>query len=165
MKTQAQINALKAKHLCYRCVGEAYLKEEMRVEGVRRKCSYCGRTAKGYRIKAMADRIESVFEEHFYRTSENPDSMQSMMLADRESNYEWYRDGDPVVDAIASSGDMPDDAGSDIQIVLEDKYEDFEVQKMGEETEFADSSNYAERGISDERWQEEWVEFEKVAQD
>ncbi|MGB3025822.1 RES family NAD+ phosphorylase [Paradevosia shaoguanensis] len=161
MKTQAQINALKAKQLCYRCVGEAYLKGEMLVEGVRRKCSYCGRTAKGYRIEAMADRIESVFEEHFYRTSDNPDPMQSMMLADRESNYEWDRDGCPVVDAIANSADMPEEAASDIQIVLEDKYQDFEAQKMGEETEFADSSNYAERGISDDRWQEEWVEFER----
>jgi hypothetical protein len=83
-----------------------------------------------------------------------------MLLRDRESSYEWYRKGEPVTDAIGNAADIPQQAAEDIQKVLEDKHGDLELAQMGEETEFADDSHYAEKGASDEIWQEEWRSFE-----
>ena len=121
------IDAIKENNLCFRCVGEAYLSAEVRSQGKRRKCSYCGRTRRCYDIGMMAERIEAVFEEHYVRTSDQPNSWQVTMLSDPESNYDWERDGEPVVYAIMNAADTPETAAEDIQKILEEKHEDFEL--------------------------------------
>ena len=72
MADSNEIDELKALHLCCNCVREAYLVEEMVNRGKRRKCSYCGKTQKGYSIGELAERIDEVFQEHFIRTSTSP---------------------------------------------------------------------------------------------
>jgi hypothetical protein len=161
MPSQEKIDALKAKSLCYRCVGEAYLRAEMQREGRRRRCSYCSRLGKAYTIGDMAERIEQVFGQHYRRTSDQPNSWQLTLLSDRESDYEWERAGEPVVHAIANAADMPEEAAEDIQAILDDAYADFDSVAMGEETEFASEACYEERGASDRAWQEEWSNFER----
>jgi hypothetical protein len=161
MPSQEEIDELKAKNLCYHCVGEAYLRAEMRREGRRRRCSYCNLTAKSYTIGAMAERIEEVFEQHYIRTSDQPNSWQQTLLSDRESDYDWERDGEPVVQAIANAADMREDAAQDIQTILDDEHGDFDSAAMGEETEFCSESYYKEKGTSDRAWQEEWSSFER----
>jgi hypothetical protein len=155
------LDGLKAQHLCCGCVGEAYLTAEMAKHGKRRKCSYCGKTRKGYSIGELSERIDKVFQEHYCRTSDQPDDWEYTMLRDKESSYEWDRHGEPVVDAIMNAADMPEAAANDIQRVLADHYDDFDAAAMGEETEFAGDSYYEEKGTSDDSWQEEWQSFER----
>ncbi|WP_054209052.1 hypothetical protein [Bosea vaviloviae] len=100
MRLQVDIGGLKNKKLRFGCVDEKYLKTEMQSAGKVAKCSYWGTRQKSYTIAAMAERIADVFDEHYTRTSDQPDSFQQMMLSDRESSYEWDRDGEPVVYAI-----------------------------------------------------------------
>jgi hypothetical protein len=38
------VDALKAKRICFACVGEQYVSSEIRTRGKRAKCSYCGKT-------------------------------------------------------------------------------------------------------------------------
>src|SRR6202035_3100825 len=90
-------DALKVQTLCHRCVGQAYLSQEIKTEGKRRKCSYCGHVAKAYLIGDVAGRIAAAFEQHYRRTSDHPTSWQRSLQSDRESNYNWYREGEPVV--------------------------------------------------------------------
>ena len=97
MRDQDYICGLTAKHLFRRCIGEALLKEEVSQRGQRRKCCYCGRTARPYTIGELAKRVEMAFEQHYYHTSNQPTSWQQMLLSDRESDYEWERDGESVV--------------------------------------------------------------------
>ncbi len=151
-----------AKALCWRCVGEAYLRAEIRRQGRRRRCAFCERTAKSYTIDEMAERIEAVFDQHFVRTFDQPNSWQQTMLSDRESDYDWERDGEPVVDAIMNAADMPEAAAQDIQALLDDEHGDFDTDAMGEETEFSAESYYEEKGTDDRAWQEEWRDFERA---
>ena len=157
---QQEIDALKTKKLCHHCVGESYLSNEMRAQGTKLRCSYCGRVAKSYRISELAERIEEVFDQHYFRTSDQPTSWQYSMLADKESSYEWERDGVPVLYAIMDAADMPEAAANDIQRILEDQYSDFDAAATGEETEFSSDSYYEEKGTDDWRWQEDWQGFE-----
>src|SRR6266496_5876326 len=161
MAGHEDIDDLKAKRLCYHCVGEEYLRAEMKREGSREQSSYCDRRAKSHTIADMAERIETVFEQHFRRTSDQPNSWQQSLLSDRESNYHWERDGEPVVYAIANAAKIPQEAAQDIQLILDDKHSDFEAAAMGEETEFSSASYYEEKGASDQVWQEEWRNFEQ----
>jgi hypothetical protein len=139
------VDALKAKRICFACVGEEYLGNEIRAKGKRAKCSYCVKMRHSYSVDEVAERAETAFEQHYIRTSDQPDNWQDMLLRDRESSYEWYRNGEPVTDAIMNAADIPQEAAEDIQKILEDKHDDMELAKMGEETEFAEDSHYEER--------------------
>ena len=152
---------LKAKRICYQCVGESHLSEEIEQGGQVAQCSYCEETEKTFTIEEMADRVETAFDARYTVTSDQPNSWQQSLLSDRESNYDWERDGEPVVDAIENAAEIPHAAAEDIQAILDDRFEDFEAAKMGEETEFSSGTYYEEKGTSDQAWQEEWRKFEQ----
>jgi hypothetical protein len=160
--TQKAIEQLKAKKLCYHCVGEDYLSTEIKAKGKRLKCSYCNKTTKVYRIGDIAERIDTAFSQHYTRTSDQPNDWQYSLLCDKELDYEWERDGEPVVYAIMNAAYIPETAAEDIQRILEDQYYDFDTVAMGDETEFSTDSYYEEIGASDHAWQEEWHWFEKI---
>lgn len=162
MLNQQEIDALKKKILCHHCVGEIYLNAEMKAKGKKLRCSYCARIAKSYRIGGLAERIEEVFEQHYFRTSDQPTDWQYSMLADKESDYVWERDGEPVLYAIMNAADMPEEAAEDIQQILEDQYFDFDTAAAGEETEFSSDSYYEVKGPDDRHWQVSWRLFERA---
>lgn len=161
MASTEDFDALKIKRLCHRCVGEKFLRTEIRKRGQYAQCSYCGRQGKSYSIEEMADAIEGAFDKHFRRTSEQPSAFEQSMLSDKESHYEWERKGEPVVDAIMNAAGVPQEAAEDIQAVLDDRHGDFDAAAMGEETEFCDESHYEEKGPDDRAWREEWDSFER----
>ena len=82
-------------------------------------------------------------------------------MADRESNYDWERDGEPVVWAIANAASIQEEVAQDIQSILEEKHGNFDADSIGAETEFCSDSYYEERSASDERWQAAWADFEQ----
>lgn len=160
MISNNEIDELKEKRLCFRCVGEDFLKRAIRINGKQRKCSYCEKVGKTFSIGEMSELIEEAFDAHYVRTSDQPSHFQQAMLADRESDYDWERDGEPVESAIMNAADIPEEVASDIQQVLEDKFSDFESARMGDETEFSSDSYYEEKGIDDSNWQMEWLKLE-----
>jgi hypothetical protein len=162
MAGDEEIDGLKEKWICHHCVAETYLCDEMKRKGARAQCSYCERTRRCYRIEDMADRIETAFEQHYTRTADQPNSWQQSLLSDRESDYIWLRDGEPVLDAIESAAEIPREAAEDIQAVLDDRHGDFDSAAMGEETEFGSDTCYEEKGPNDAIWQAEWRDFERA---
>ena len=147
--------------ICSGCIAEEFLSEEVETKGRDGNCSYCKEDAKCFSIEEVADKVEAAFSEHYIRTSDQPDSMQSMMLADRESSYEWDRDGEPIAVAIMNAADIPESAAASIQEILEGRHYDHELAQMGEESDFSSKSHYEEAVASDARWQEEWSTFER----
>ena len=152
---------LKSKRICFECVAEAYLSDKIKQHGQVAQCSYCDQTAESYTIEEMADHIETAFDDHVRRTSDQPDSWQQSLMSDRESNYDWERDGEPVLDAIENAAEIPHVAAEDLQAVLDDRHGDFDSAAMGEETEFSSESYYEEKRSSDRAWQAEWRSFEQ----
>jgi len=150
------------KRLCHNCIGDAYLKGEMQAQGEVAACSYCDQPGHCYSIEDLADRVETVFTTHYERTSPEPDFFQEMMLKDKESDYEWEREGELVVWAIMSSADMPEDAAQDIQQILADRHGSWDSDMISEETEFSDDSYYEEKSVGEGYWREEWTEFERA---
>lgn len=149
------------KLICFECVGEAYLAAEIEKKGKVGACSYCGRTQPCISIEELADRLEVAFEDHYIRTADQPNSWQQSLLSDRESDYEWEREGDPVLDAIQEAAAIPRDAAVDVLEVLDYRHGDFDSAAMGEETEFSSDSQYERRGPNAQAWHEEWRRFEE----
>jgi len=114
------IDELKAKRLCYHCVGEKFLRAEIKRVGKRGRCSYCLTLAKSYTIEDMAECIDTAFEQHFTQLPDDGDG-----------------DGEPVVSAIENAANIAEEAAADIQAILEDKHYDHEAAKCGDRRELA----------------------------
>ncbi|AXV74046.1 hypothetical protein CJO75_12630 [Ralstonia solanacearum] len=151
---------LSPKRICHECVRESFLSAEIEQSAPEATCDYCGEPLASLTIEDLADRIQTAFEEHYNRTADQPDSWQERMLADRESNYDWEREGAPVVDAIADAAMIPREAAEDVLAILEERHGDFGKGTMGEESEFSSDSYYEEKRPDDQGWQEEWRDFE-----
>jgi hypothetical protein len=154
------VDDLKGQFVCYRCVGEKYLSAEIIRAGSKQSCSYCDGFAEAYSIGEMAERIAAVFEEHYVRTSDQPEAWEYSLMSDRELDYDWERKGEPVIWAIASAAEVSEKMASDIRDVLDDENSDFDKDSLGEETEFSSESHYEQKNASDGTWREEWDAFE-----
>ncbi|MGA3846819.1 RES family NAD+ phosphorylase [Ralstonia nicotianae] len=151
---------LPSKRICHECVRESFLSAQIEQSAPVATCDYCGELLASLTIEELADRIETAFEEHYNRTSDQPNSWEERMLADKESHYDWERDGTPVVDAIADAAEIPQGAAEDVLAILEERHGDFDKDAMGEESEFSSDSYYEEKNPDDQGWQEEWHNFE-----
>ncbi len=148
-----------SKTICYRCVGETFLRDKISRCGTESECSYCGHRAIAFSIEEVARHVATAFKQHFRRTSTEPDFYESLALSDRESNFDWSRHGEPVADAIVAAADIPESAASDIQQELDERYSDHDDI---EETEFHSESHYEEQGADGDHWRRQWLDFERA---
>lgn len=150
------------KRLCFRCIGNAFLSGRVQREGVVAPCSYCSDADEPtFSISQIADCVAFAFEQHYERTPDQPNSMQSAMQADRESTYSWDREGEPVDDVIAYTASIEQGIAVDIREVLADRFGDWDSMMLSEETEFAADSCYQRKSAGSGRWTREWDEFER----
>lgn len=151
---------LSSKRICHECIGEKFLSRQIEDNGKVKKCSYCSISKRTIRVTDLADKIQTVFEQLYERTSEYPDSYQEAMFKDKESTYEWEREGDGTVDAIEELVSVEREIAEDIQKILADRFYSRSAEEIGEETEFNDSIQYEYKGVSAKVWEDEWREFE-----
>ena len=150
-------------YICHECVRDAFLAGEIE-QSNSAECSYCENHLPSWPLQMLADRVEFAFEEHYTRTNPNPNDWQEAMLRDRESDYEWERDGDPVQYVIAEAVGICEQAASDVLEILGNKYYDHEMAQLGEETEFDSDAHYELAGSSTWGWESKWERFEKSLQ-
>jgi hypothetical protein len=100
MHSAEEAEVAEQRKICHDCVGEPFLKSAISASGKRGKCFYCDRTNRTYTIGILADEVERAFADHYARTSTEPDAFQSAMSRDQESDYDWSREGEPVIYAI-----------------------------------------------------------------
>lgn len=78
----------------------------------------------------------------------------------RHTDYDWYRDGEEIVQLIEDLLQTRRKIADDIQQLLEYRHSDFDSDVMGQETEFARESCYAERKqVSTGRLDSMWTNF------
>jgi len=68
-------------NICHECVGDEFLKKEIRGEGKRGKCSYCEKSRKVVPLPWLAENISAAIEEHFYLTSNEPTPLEYALLS------------------------------------------------------------------------------------
>lgn len=134
------------KRICHCCIGETYLAGEVRLSGDDAECDYCGENAPSIDVGELAERIEEAFADHYTRTADQPDWWQERLMADRESDYDWNREGLPVNEAIQEAAAIDEGPAADVLEILEEKHAPYpDKDNMGEESEFS-ADSYYERG-------------------
>ena len=150
------------RKICYLCVGEPYLSGLIEREGAVAACSYCDDDEEStIPIEDLAGHIDGAFERHYYRTSPDPDMYESMLLRDKELDYDWDRHGEPVLYAIEEAASIDEQAAQDVLDILEEQNADFESAKMGEECEFDADSRYEVKAVADHQFAFEFRAIER----
>ena len=52
-------------YICHRCIGDAYLQNSIRLNGIQRKCVYCKKRCKGVLISEFTTVIDEAFRANF----------------------------------------------------------------------------------------------------
>jgi hypothetical protein len=151
--------ALEERRICSDCIGDAFLSAEIKLHGDPGRCFYCAQEGRTIGLPALADRVEIVFEQHYRRTSDQMSSFDHAMQKD--GLRDWERSGDPVVEVIGWTVEIDEPPAIDLQALLEERHGDFDMDAMGEETEFAENSHYKSKGVNDIDFQLEWTAFEE----
>jgi hypothetical protein len=150
------------KRICYQCVGDNYLSGLMAKEGVVGQCLYCRDDEEAcISLEELADHVEGAFARHYQRTADQPDMYQYMMLRDKESNYNWDRHGEPVIDVIGQAVGCEEEVAQDVLDILSDRHGDWDSAMMGEECEFDPDSYYEWKRASSGEIAAEWYGLER----
>ena len=148
--------------ICHNCVGETYLSGWVEKGGEIATCDSCGDDEEPcITLEVLADQLEGAFNRHYYRSSDQPDMFEDMMLRDKESSYEWDRHGEPVLYAIQEAALLSEEVAQQILDILEERHADFESAKMGEECEFDSESHYEWKNARDHEFVFEWHTIER----
>ena len=146
------------KWLCSTCIGEAFLCQKIEDEGEEKTCSYCDIEGQCFTITAVADLVEAAFEQHYTRTSSEPDGFQYMMMHDKESDYDWEREGEETAIAIGYAAQLDEQPAQDIQEILEGRYSSYD--DYSSESEFSSEAHYKEKSANGAEWMAVWLTFE-----
>ena len=147
--------------ICADCIGEEYLKAKIERDSNLAICSYCGEVGRVIALSELADCLETVFEEHFQRTSTEPSNYEYALLRDKEIDYVWERSGEPVAWIIAETAEIDNALAEHLQQVLKYRHFDFEDEKMGEENPFAEDAYYEARSPDDYEFRTDWDSCQK----
>lgn len=158
MTDERDIDALEKSRICANCVGEAFLSAQIERDGDTGTCHYCGEDGKTISIGELADEIDAAFENHYRPTATTPSSFEHAMM--KEGDYDWEREGEPVVYAIGEAAEIDEEPAEDVRKVLEEKHWDKEVAQMGDEGPFDEEAHYTAKEIDDVEYRENWRYFE-----
>lgn len=147
--------------VCASCISEPFFSATVEEAGDIRTCSFCDEEGPAISIEDLADRVEAAFDTHFYRTATGRSDLEYTMLKDPEGSYEWEREGEPVILAIADAAGVSEAVVQEVQEVLDYRFGDFDAAAAGEETEFDGGSHYCRKGPNDVEFQLEWVHLER----
>lgn len=149
------------KNICYCCIGESYLANEIKSAGYEALCAYCGRIAQSIGLDMLAERIEDAFADHYVQTANQPDPWEESLMADRELIYNWIREGLPVHEAIQEATGIDEAPAADLLEILDEKYAPYpDKDNFGEEGAFDLNSYYKRRDASFIGLHMGWQEFE-----
>jgi hypothetical protein len=156
-----EINDLEIRRLCFNCVGDEFLSQEIETKGEDQPCSFCKTVDKTFSLDEISDRIEQAFSNHYVRTPDEPNAFEYALSRDDEIDFDWERSGDPVIYALMDAAQIPEEAAGYVQKILGSRYEEYGSDYTGDETEFSDDSFYEVKHAEDSSWQDEWNSLEK----
>lgn len=149
------------RRLCASCVGESFLKAMIRKEGDVAPCDFCERRkGRTFTLEQMADRVEAAFADHYVKTLDQPDELESMAI--RYGELDWSRRGDPVGEAIQMAAMIDEPPATAIAEILANRNATFAPDELHEEQEFDPDSHYERLdSVQDDHFHRDWERFEQ----
>jgi RES domain/HEPN/RES N-terminal domain 1 len=141
-----------ATKICIGCIGDSFLREEVRQSAEEGSCSYCGGDDRVTSLQDLADRIHEVLKAQFYVTSSEPEGFDYYLAKEGR----WDRPGDPVAQIISDIAGLDDEISQDIRTYLSDPYR---AAKDGDEDPYGDDALYEEQAPNLYDFKDTWENF------
>ena len=146
-----------SEHVCFDCIGDQLLSDEVKIKGIPALCSYCGHSNEAVSLDELADRIHEVFQEHFERAYDERGWFDSVFLQEGMRGY-WTPDGKRVVDVISEIARLPEETAKDLADLLSGRFH-FGAIKDGGEDPYDSEAYYKERSPDDWDFRYSWKSF------
>lgn len=142
--------------VCYDCVGEEYLRQQIVHSGEVKQCEFCASDENpSIALEELAEQVHSVLEEHFHITSPDPEGFD--YLAAKEGY--WEQPGEPVTYAIMNLLDSSEELAEEIRKYLSGQYDPLGKDALIDPCPYESDSQYDERAIDTYAFQESWTSF------
>lgn len=153
----------KNKKICSDCIGDNYISTRIEETGELFSCSECEEEdVKTITFFELSEYVHAGFKDHCQRTPSEPNSLEYMMLNDKESNYEWWREGEEPEYIVSEHLKVNESISNEIVQILAEQHFDFETATFGEETEYGDETKYAYKSADSSGFYEEWRNFDYI---
>ena len=146
-----------SKHICYDCIGDEFLSEEVKTNGSPIQCSYCSSSSKTITLEDLSSRVHGVVEDHFGRTPSDPNWMDTILMREGVIDI-WLPDGQQAEDLIFDIANVSEEISSDVASTLSGRYA-YRAGKYGEENPYESEAYYEERSPDDSNFHHKWESF------
>lgn len=155
---------LEERRICGTCIGEVFLVNLIDTTGKAETCDYCEVDAATITMGELADWTGQAIDEHFYRTSDQPDAWEEMLLRDKESTYEWEREGQPILDLLQEILVTSTEVAEDVRQILNDRDGYLDPHDDWSESSFVESAHYEANGPNSDYWLNNWNKLTRSLQ-
>jgi len=136
------------KFVCHRCIGDAYLKDEISKMGKLHKCIICMKRRKAIPFEELCQRVHVIVSEEYVATSDDWDER------------EWRRDGEDIDSVLYEVLEVDGALIDAVKAHLSDLHYTYEEAQIGEEDPYGDAAHYVPRQANDFNLHGAWSEFE-----
>lgn len=141
-------------YVCYLCIGDAFLREEVRTEGARKACHYCKKRRRTIPLSELVERVHGAMEAYYVLTPDAPGGEGYAI----DPDIGWERRGEPVLWVIANMAELEEPIASDIVDHLSDRHE-YDAFEGGYENPYGSDACYEERRVDDLDLRDRWASF------
>ena len=152
----SEIDVSDRRYVCYCCIGDRFLREEVQETGVRSSCFHCRRTNIAWSIEKLAERISEVLLEHFDITSIDTSDYIHVFREDGSSDFRPRGD---YIDWIISEIAIIDHEISLEVVEHLHEYHERDVIKYGATDYYDSAAQYEEKGPNAWGFQYTWDAF------
>lgn len=143
-----------SRRICYKCVGNGALSQQVRSDGDRGRCQYCSGVRKTVPVTRLAELIDPVFREHY---SMGP--LVTRYDAESDRGYD-ERDGEELEWILQEEAGIDAEPAADLARVLEES-DDF-WPGDGEERFYDRQETYVEHSLAPWEYTESWTTFSRL---
>ena len=144
-------------YICYRCIGDEFLSNEVRGSGSCSECAYCGEVGETWTLRTLANCIHVALQEHFEFTSIDPDDHSDIMV--RLGLTPWEREGEYVLYVIADMAGLTEATAIDLTNLLRKIHYSYPDEKEGAFNPYGYDAFYEERAPDTDELVNTWDEF------
>ena len=148
-----------SKLVCFSCVGEDYLKDIIRNDGVIDVCTYCGGNRNCIEIDELASMIDSAIDRSYYMTSNEPEGLDYLLAKEGH----WEQPGQEVIDLVQEIAEVDLPIAEDLCAELSDRH-GHAAGMEGLDDPYGSDAMYEEKKADDWTHRAFWDQFKLEVQ-
>ena len=142
--------------VCHECIGDDYLKSDIRRSGSVQTCSMCDSVRPAIAFGVLCDRVQKIVSEEFVRTPSEPENWTLY----KEGNVDWEREGEPIDSILYEILESDQPLIEALKEELSDRHHSYDDALCGEEDPYGDDVHYILEKPDDAKFIDAWSTFE-----